>query len=63
MYLGLVLMLTGIAVDLGQVLNVVFLVAFVAVINALQIKPEEQALTERFGQSYIDYCRRVRRWV
>jgi protein-S-isoprenylcysteine O-methyltransferase Ste14 len=27
------------------------------------IKREEAYLREKFGQPYIDYCARVRRWV
>lgn len=63
MYLGMLLILMGICVYLGQPLNVVFLMVFVGLINTLQIRPEERALRTRFGQSYVDYCHRVRRWV
>jgi protein-S-isoprenylcysteine O-methyltransferase Ste14 len=27
------------------------------------IAREERYLTERFGQSYTDYCANVRRWI
>ena len=63
MYLGMLLILCGWAVWLGQPLNVVMLIAFVFCINELQIKPEEQALEARFGQEYRDYCDKVRRWL
>ena len=36
---------------------------FVAVIDRVQIRPEEAALRELFGEEYDAYCRRVRRWL
>lgn len=63
MYLGMLLILTGWAIWLGQPLNVIMLIAFVYCINELQIKPEEQALQTRFGDEYREYCQQVRRWL
>jgi len=63
MYLGMLLILSGWAVRLGQPLNLLLLVWFVLCINALQIRPEEQALEAKFGDDYRAYCARVRRWV
>jgi protein-S-isoprenylcysteine O-methyltransferase Ste14 len=31
--------------------------------NWVVIPFEEARLRETFGQDYVDYCRRVRRWV
>ena len=36
---------------------------FFLFINFLQIPFEENLMTERFGQSYAEYCQRVRRWL
>ncbi len=63
MYLGMLLMLCGWGVFLGQPLGVIVLALFVSVITAWQIKPEEAALEAKFGQSYRDYCAQVRRWI
>jgi protein-S-isoprenylcysteine O-methyltransferase Ste14 len=63
MYLGMAGMLSAHGLLRGGVATVVPVAAFVAVIDRLQIRPEEAALRQRFGQSYDDYCRRVRRWV
>jgi protein-S-isoprenylcysteine O-methyltransferase Ste14 len=63
MYLGLLFILTGWAVWLGSPGNIAVLILFVPLITALQIKPEEAALTTLFGQEYVDYCQQVRRWV
>lgn len=37
--------------------------AFVAVIDRVQIRAEEVALRSRFGPAYDDYCSRVPRWL
>ena len=63
MYLGMLLLLTAWAVWLGNPLSLVFLASFVLLINEMQIKPEERALEEKFGEAYIDYKKRVRRWI
>jgi len=63
MYVGMLLILTGWGVWLGSVVNVVWLVVFVVVINEWQIKPEEKALETLFGEEFRAYCRQVRRWI
>lgn len=63
MYLGMLLVLGGWGVFLANVVAVLWLPAFVAYMNRFQIQVEETALTERFGEAYVAYCRSVRRWV
>ncbi len=63
MYLGLACLLAGWAVWLGDPLNLLVLAAFVALVTALQIVPEERALASKFGQAYAAYRARVRRWI
>lgn len=63
MYVGFLLLLAGWAVFLGHVLGYVFPPAFVLYMNRFQILPEERALSERFGRSYLDYLQSVRRWL
>ncbi len=62
-YLADLLILAAFAVWLGNVLNVVFLAAFVWYINRFQILPEERALMNLFGESYVAYFAKVRRWL
>ena len=62
MYLGLLMMLSGWAIFLSNVLAFLFLPIFVLYINRFQIKPEERTLTGLFGQNYVAYQGRVRRW-
>ena len=63
MYLGLALVLAGLAVWVGNATCVLPVAAFVAYIARFQIAPEERALRARFGESYDAYCRRVGRWL
>lgn len=63
MYLGMLLLLVGAFAYFGEGLNAAFLAAFVVFITELQIKPEERALEEKFGDDYRAYKRRVRRWL
>ena len=63
MYLGMLAMLMGVAVFLAAPLALLGPVAFVAYITRFQILPEERALTGKFGEPYLSYCRQVRRWL
>jgi len=64
MYLGVSLLLTGWGLWLGNPLSLIIgVTGFVLVMNAIQIKPEEEALKKIFGQDYIDYTKTVRRWI
>ncbi len=63
MYLGMLLLLLGWAAWLGQPLALAIVAAFVVLLEFLQIRPEERALEEKFGDDYRAYKRRVRRWI
>ena len=63
MYLGMVLILLGLAVYLASPWALLGPLAFGAYITRFQIRPEEQALTARFGTPYTAYCAQVRRWL
>lgn len=63
MYLGLLLVLLGWAVFLANALAFVFPVAFIFLMNRLQIIPEEKALTAKFGPAFATYQSKVRRWL
>ncbi len=63
MYLGLLLLLAGWALLLGDFANIALLAFFVVYMNQFQIKPEEHALETKFGAAYVDYKSGVRRWL
>ncbi|WP_350285497.1 isoprenylcysteine carboxylmethyltransferase family protein [uncultured Croceitalea sp.] len=62
MYLAMLLVLIGFGLKLGNAFNTMTAAGFVYYMNHFQIKPEEEALTERFGKNYKLYCKAVRRW-
>ena len=63
MYLGFFLALAGLALYLSNVVAALLLPAFIAYMTQYQIKPEERALTAKFGSEFAQYMARVRRWV
>ena len=63
MYLGMLLVLTGWQVYLGNLFSLEFLLVFPYFITQHQIKPEEQALSAKFGEPYQAYMGKVRRWL
>ena len=62
-YVAMTILLVGVVILFGNVFNVLVVIGFVWFITEFQIKPEEGALTEIFGDDYADYMRRVRRWI
>lgn len=63
MYLSLLLLLTAWSVQVGSLLSPLWLAVFVWYITRFQILPEERILQELFGEEFIAYRRRVRRWI
>lgn len=63
MYISLLLVLIGWAIWLGSAYNLAVLAFFIIYITVFQIKPEEAVLKNLFGDSYHDYCSKVRRWI
>ena len=63
MYLGLALILLGLAVYLASPWALLGPLVFAAYITRFQIVPEERALQARFGAAYTAYRARVRRWL
>lgn len=62
-YLGLLLVLLGWGLYLNSLYAVPGLPLYWGMVTWLQIIPEERALAARFGESYRQYCIRVRRWL
>jgi protein-S-isoprenylcysteine O-methyltransferase Ste14 len=63
MYLGAVLLVSGVAILLGSLTPLLVAVAFAVVLQEGFIQHEEQLLEHRFGEEYRTYRRSVRRWL
>jgi protein-S-isoprenylcysteine O-methyltransferase Ste14 len=63
MYLGMLLVLAGVALWLGHLLALLLLPTFVVVVSRRNIRVEERVLEARFGDDYRRYRRNVRRWL
>ncbi len=63
MYLDIFLTALGLAVLFDSVLLLIVDVVALTVIHFVIVLPEERKLEARFGQEYLDYKRKVPRWV
>ena len=63
MYLGFVLILSGIAIFMGSLTPYVVIIIFMMLIDNVFIKAEELMLEEKFGSSWLEYKRKARRWI
>jgi protein-S-isoprenylcysteine O-methyltransferase Ste14 len=63
MYLGMVLMLIGIAVLLRSLSPLLIVIPFAILIDQIYIRVEEQMLMEKFGAKWQAYKAQTRRWL
>lgn len=63
MYVGLTALLLGFAVFFASPVMLLAPIVFAVVIDRMVIPREEQTMERTFGESYLDYKRRVRRWL
>jgi protein-S-isoprenylcysteine O-methyltransferase Ste14 len=63
MYLGVLLILIGWGLFLGNILALICAFIFVPYIGRYQIQPEERLLEGKFGAAFTAYKAEVRRWI
>lgn len=63
MYVGLLLMLAGLSVLLGTLGPLLVIPPFAWLLHARFVVHEEAHMERHFGERYVDYQRRVRRWL
>ena len=63
MYLGLAIVYLGISCLIGNWWNIILFPLLLLLIQEYMIKREEKYLERRFGQVYLDYKSKVRRWI
>jgi protein-S-isoprenylcysteine O-methyltransferase Ste14 len=63
MYLGMTLILLGIAALLGSTTPFVVVPVFTVLLDRIFIVQEEQMLEATFGDQFRQYRKKVRRWI
>ncbi len=63
MYLGITLMLVGVALLLGTVSTLLPAAAFPVLMDIRFVRMEERMLADAFSSEWRTYCARVRRWL
>ena len=63
MYLGMTLILFGVAMLLGSAAPFAVVLLLAALLDRVFIAPEEQKLEDTFGEQFRQYRRRARRWI
>ncbi len=63
MYVGLLLIVSGIALHVGSVLAIALVIGLALWLDRWQIVPEERAMRRLFGAAFADYSAQVRRWL
>jgi protein-S-isoprenylcysteine O-methyltransferase Ste14 len=62
LYLGMAIAFLGVVITLGTLSPFIFLIIFVIIINRVIIPFEEDKLETVFGDKYLDYKTKTRRW-
>ena len=63
MYLGMALLSLGVALTFSSLPGILLALVALVIIDRTVVTREEAYLERRFGQDYIDYTKRVRRWL
>ncbi len=63
MYVALTVVYCGGAIVIARAWPLVLLPGPLIFLHRIIIPSEERMLREAFGETYVDYCRRVRRWL
>lgn len=63
MYLGIVMILLGVALFMGTPPFFLAAAVYFVILNSVFIPLEEQKLSSSFGPEYLEYKKRVRRWL
>ena len=63
MYVGVAFILLAWSIYLGSSWALLGVVGFVIFINQFQIVPEERAMLALFGEEFVSYSKKARRWL
>jgi len=62
-YLGFLIIICALGIAEGNSFGVIASSGFYFLVTNFQIKHEEKALREKFGDEYEAYCKKTRRWL
>jgi protein-S-isoprenylcysteine O-methyltransferase Ste14 len=63
MYLGYLLILLGVALIVRSMTTYAVILVFGILMDRVFIRVEEQMLEKQFGQAWLEYASKVRRWL
>lgn len=63
MYTGMTILIFGFAVFSTNVFALILPLFFMTIIRLVFIKKEEQLMFDTFGKDYLEYKKKVRRWI
>jgi len=63
MYLGMLIILLSISFKFNLIGGIVISLFFYLFITKFQIIPEEEAMNELFGDEFIEYSNKTKRWI
>ena len=63
MYLGMIFIIVAAVLKFGNYYGFIALLFFIVYITQFQIKPEERIIEGIFGEQYVQYKNKVRRWL
>ncbi|WP_274627471.1 methyltransferase family protein [Arvimicrobium flavum] len=63
MYLGMCVLLLGLAILVGTLLPLLLAAAFAVIADRWYVRFEENAMRQKFGAAYDAYASRTRRWL
>ena len=63
MYLDITIGLLGFAILMSSFINFCFPILFLVLMDIIYIRREEKILEVEFGEEYLEYKNKVRRWI
>ena len=63
MYLGMSIFILGAAICFGNIISLVIPFLFLSIIHLIFIPFEEKNMETTFGKDYIEYKKKVRKWI
>ncbi len=63
MYIGMLILILGFSIFSTNILALFLPLFFLVIVRLIFIKKEEQLMFETFGKDYLEYKKKVRRWI